>query len=61
MMVVHHFRLIDLVFFHLDFHYDARIKNVGPRLARQYCIDHGKGRYIIFIDADDQLFYGTVL
>ena len=32
--------------------------NRGPGYARQYGIDHTKGEYIIFIDADDT-FYGS--
>lgn len=46
------------IFSNLDLHY-SWIENVGPGLARQYGIDQSQGEYIMFMDGDDQLFYGT--
>ena len=31
-------------------------KNSGPGVARQYGIDHSNGEYIVFLDADDELY-----
>ena len=36
--------------------YIKNSKNMGPGAARQIGIDSSKGKYIIFLDSDDQLF-----
>jgi len=40
----------------LDLHYHQLKKNVGAGLARQYGIDHSESDYLMFVDADDQLY-----
>lgn len=35
--------------------------NMGPGGARQYAMDNSNGKYIMFIDADDQLYNAYVL
>lgn len=40
----------------LEIHYHE-VPNGGPGLARQYGIDHSDSEYLMFIDADDVLYY----
>lgn len=40
----------------LDITYLKTDKNRGPGYARQYALDNSNGEYIVFMDADDQLY-----
>ncbi|MDR2832657.1 MAG: glycosyltransferase family 2 protein [Streptococcaceae bacterium] len=48
------------IFTKLDIKY-FEIENVGPGMARQYGIEHSSSEYIMFIDADDMLYYSSAL
>ena len=36
-------------------------KNMGPGLSRQYAMDKSDGKYIFFLDADDQIYNPYIL
>lgn len=40
----------------LDIKYLKTDKNRGPGYARQYALDNSNGEYIVFMDADDELY-----